>query len=255
MLVSLSLTALAIAIAPAWARGRLALRGSPIPSPTSTFGTAIGGALDLPEPTIAPDLANRAKEVGAFDGDRLTVKITNAFGWDLPISYQSNVGSPTIIGNPSTNTFLAGSNTQVVVTRNFAGAIFIGKSFDPANSKIEISFNAPQGYRPGVDVSYVDGYSVPITCSCGGVPVTGCNIPLFRTGRTCPQNGPGDKVICYNPKKLINAGPADPFFQPCQGAAYTYPDDHRANAYGKCDGGDIQCCVGVSVHTALVKHR
>ncbi|KAI4105227.1 MAG: hypothetical protein LQ339_003558 [Xanthoria mediterranea] len=259
MIFSLYLTALAIAIVPVWARGRLAPRGSPSPSPTSIFGTAVGGAFDQRKPTFAPVLANMAKnmakEAGAFNGDRLTVKITNAFGWDLPISYQSNVGSPTIIGNPSTNTFLAGSNTQVVVTRNFAGAIFIGKSFDPANSKIEISFSAPQGYRPGVDVSYVDGYSVPITCSCGGVPVTGCNIPLFRTGRTCPQNGPGDKVICYNPKKTINGGPADPFFQPCQGAAYTYPEDHAANAYGKCDNGDIQCCVGVRIYAALVKHR
>ncbi|KAL8985264.1 MAG: hypothetical protein Q9205_001000, partial [Flavoplaca limonia] len=153
-------------------------------------------------------------------------------------------GSPTIIGNPSTNTFLAGSNTQIVVTRNFAGAIFIGKSFDPANSKIEISFSPPQNYRPGVDVSYVDGYSVPITCSCGGVPVTGCNIPLFLQGRTCPRPGPGDKVICYNPKKVVDNGPADPFFQPCQGAAYTYPNDHTANGFGKCDSGDIQCCVG-----------
>lgn len=129
-----------------------------------------------------------------------------------------------------------------------SGAIFIGKSFDPANSKIEISFSPPQNYRPGVDVSYVDGYSVPITCSCGGVPVTGCNIPLFLQGRTCPQPGPGDKVICYNPKKVINNGPADPFFQPCQGAAYTYPNDHTANAFGKCDSGDIQCCVGVCIH-------
>ncbi|KAI4277981.1 MAG: hypothetical protein LQ337_001364 [Flavoplaca oasis] len=246
MFLNLRLTALAIAVAPAWARVRVAPRGSPLPSPTNAFGAPIGGASDLPEPTSAPDFANRAKAFAGFDGDRLTVRITNAFGWDLPISYQSNRGSPTIIGNPSTNTFLAGSNTQVVVTRNFAGAIFIGKSFDPANSKIEISFSPPQNYRPGVDVSYVDGYSVPITCSCGGVPVTGCNIPLFLQGRTCPQPGPGDKVICYNPKKVINNGPADPFFQPCQGAAYTYPNDHTANAFGKCDSGDIQCCVGIS---------
>ncbi|KAL8658867.1 MAG: hypothetical protein Q9226_000730 [Calogaya cf. arnoldii] len=241
-MLSLHLATLAIVIAPAWARGRLALRGSRIPSPTYAFGTPIADLVDLPEPTAAPDLANRANQVPA---ERLTVRITNAFGLDLPISYQSGEGSPTIIGNPSTNTFLANSNTEVVVTRGFHGSLFIGKSFNPANSKIEISWSPPQNYRIGLDVSYVDGYSVPITCSCAGVPVTGCNIPLFLQGRTCPQPGGGDKVICYNPKKFgADNGPADPFFQPCKGSAYTYPNDHGANAYGFCDSGDIQCCVG-----------
>ncbi|KAL8948849.1 MAG: hypothetical protein Q9183_007651, partial [Haloplaca sp. 2 TL-2023] len=117
------------------------------------------------------------------------------------------------------------------------------KNYDPANSKIEVSFKSNQNWRPGLDVSYVDGYGVPITCSCSGVPVTGCNIPLFQRG-TCPRQGPGDRAICYNPKKTVVGGPADPFFQPCQGAAYTYPDDHTANAFGKCDSGNIQCCVG-----------
>ncbi|KAL8724210.1 MAG: hypothetical protein Q9166_008076 [cf. Caloplaca sp. 2 TL-2023] len=255
MIVIPYLTAVALAISPALARGRVAPRGSPGPSPTYTFDTAVGGASGLPLATPAPNLSDKAKEDSALDADRLTVRITNAFGLDLPISYNSNAGSPTIIGNPLSGTFRAAANTNVVVPRNFAGAIFIGKTFDPANSKIEVSFSAPQGYRPGLDVSYVDGYGVPITCSCAGVPFTGCNIPLFRTGRTCPRQGPGDRVICYNPKKTVNGGPADPFFQPCQGSAYTYPDDHAANAFGKCDNGDIQCCVGVSGLPAPPKHR
>ncbi|KAL8992883.1 MAG: hypothetical protein Q9169_006768 [Polycauliona sp. 2 TL-2023] len=233
---------MAVTVVPAWARGRIALRGSPVPSPTQVFGSPID-KMDLPGPTKAPELANRA---AVYDAPFMTVHITNKFGQDLPISYQSNQGSPTIIGNPSTNYFLKDSQTRVVVTKNFAGAIFIGKSFNPANSKIEISWSPPQNYRPGVDVSYVDGYSVPITCSCGGVPVTGCNILLASQGRVCPIPGAGDKVICYNPKKTVDNGPADPFFQPCQGAAYTYPNDHEANGYGKCDSGNIQCCVGGS---------
>ncbi|KAL8718493.1 MAG: hypothetical protein Q9225_004379 [Loekoesia sp. 1 TL-2023] len=203
-------------------------RGSPIPSPSYTFGTAIGGALDMPEPTGPPDSAQRAKELNA---NQLTVKIINSFGFDLPISYNSNAGSPTIIGNPGAGIFARAQSTAVAVPRGFAGAIFIGKTYDPANSKIEVSFDAPGGYRPALDVSYVDGYGVPITCSCSGIPVTGCNIPLFGAGHTCKNQGPGDRVICYNPKKLVNDGPADDFFQPCQGAAFTYPNDLTANAY------------------------
>ncbi|KAL8954923.1 MAG: hypothetical protein Q9193_007011 [Seirophora villosa] len=49
-------------------------------------------------------------------------------------------------------------------------------------------------------------------------------------------------------------GPADPFFQPCQGAAFTYPNDHGANAFGKCDGGDIQCCVGINCPRPSLQH-
>ncbi|KAL8672834.1 MAG: hypothetical protein Q9168_002710 [Polycauliona sp. 1 TL-2023] len=241
MILNLCLTTLAVAIVPAWARGRIALRGSPLPSPTYAFGSPIE-VLDLPEPTIAPDLANRAAEIPQ---DRLTVHITNRFGQNLPISYQSNSGSPTIIDLPGpSNHFLANSFTNVVVPRNFAGVLFIGKSFDPANSKIEFSFSPPE-YRVALDVSYVDGYSVPITCSCNGVPQTGCNILLASQGRTCSNPGSGGQhVICYNPKKTVPDGPADPFFQPCQGAAYTYPNDHGAQAFGRCETNYIECCVG-----------
>ncbi|KAL8914856.1 MAG: hypothetical protein Q9172_007018, partial [Xanthocarpia lactea] len=121
MLLNLCLTTLAVAIVPTWAaRGRLAPRGSPIPSPTYAFGTAIGGAHDLPEPTPGPKISNKAKEFGAFNADRITIGITNAFGWNLPILYNSNAGSPTIIGNPPAGTLLAGTNTNVVVPRDFA---------------------------------------------------------------------------------------------------------------------------------------
>ncbi|KAL8782153.1 MAG: hypothetical protein Q9213_005657 [Squamulea squamosa] len=254
MVLGLYLIILVLAIAKAWARGRVALRGSPVPSPTYAFHTVIEEILGLPSPTAASDFPNRAKEANLLNVDRLTIRMTNGFGENLPISYNSNAGSPTIFGKPSTETFLAGTENTVVVPRGFAGAFFIGRTFNPSNSKIEVSFSPPQDYRPGVDVSYVDGYSVPITCSCGGVTVTGCNIPLFRTGRTCPLPGAGTNLVCYNPKKVINGGPADSFFQPCQGAAYTYPDDHQANGFGKCDSGNIYCCVGVNCPAPRQQH-
>ncbi|KAL9016654.1 MAG: hypothetical protein Q9185_006027 [Variospora sp. 1 TL-2023] len=237
------LAAVALILAPALAIRPREPRGSPHPYPTFTYGTAIGGALDLPEPTEAPTLVNRGK---ALDAPFLTVKVLNGFGQRLPISYNSNQGSPTIVGNPGAGTLAISQETAIAIPRDFAGAIFIGQVYDPANSKIEVSFSSPQGYRPGLDVSYVDGYSVPITCSCGGRVVTGCNTALFRTGRTCPRQGPGDRLLCHNPKKTVDNGPADPFFQPCQGAAYTYPNDHGANAFGDCDSGDIRCCVGIN---------
>ncbi|KAL8810810.1 MAG: hypothetical protein Q9223_007671 [Gallowayella weberi] len=258
------LAAVAVTIAPALARGGLAPRGSPGPSPTyaygygygygSSFDSAIEEALNYPEPTAAPKLSDRAKDDAALNADRLTVRITNGFGEDLSISYNSNAGSPSIIGNPPAGTFKAAANTDVVVPRGFAGPIFIGHYFDPANSKIEVAFVSNQDYRPGLDVSYVDGYSVPIVCSCAGVAVTGCNEPLFRLGHTCTNPGPGYRQLCHNPQINSPNGPADPFFQPCQGAAYTFPNDQTANAFGKCDNGDIQCCVGVNCPRPSLQH-
>ena len=42
--------------------------------------------------------------------------------------------------------------------------------------KIEGSITGP----PDIDVSYVDGYSVPITCASGDIAIPGCNVELFR---------------------------------------------------------------------------
>ena len=43
-------------------------------------------------------------------------------------------------------------------------------------SKIEGSLTGP----PDINVSYVDGFSVPITCSSEGVAVSSCNIDLYK---------------------------------------------------------------------------
>jgi hypothetical protein len=51
------------------------------------------------------------------------------------------------------------------------------------NSKIEGSFIVPEDIIIiilDIDVSYVDGYSVLITCSSQGIAVTGYNIELFK---------------------------------------------------------------------------
>lgn len=49
-------------------------------------------------------------------------------------------------------------------------------------------------------------------------------------------------------------GPASPFFQPCAGAAYTYPNDNAANSYGQCNTGVINCCVGTNCPAPARQH-
>ena len=136
-------------------------------SPTS-LGTASGGALD-PVATRPPRLGPQHAFAGGPD---LTINVINSFGSPLSIFYGSNYNVPTPINNPGSGTL--SSSTQVLFPSGWAGRITIGKNYDPNGSKIEASFSPPN-YVPDVDISYVDGYSVPITCSCSQVAVTGCN--------------------------------------------------------------------------------
>ncbi|MCJ1272945.1 hypothetical protein MMC21_000734 [Puttea exsequens] len=132
-------------------------------------GTAFGGALDLTI-TLGPRL-----EDGQVNGP-LTVHITNSFGAGVSISYTHDVNSPSALNVPQPGTFPVGAATQIIYPTGWAGLIFVGREINAEGSKIEAS--CLDG-NADVDVSYVDGYTVPITCSCSGAPVTGCYIDLF----------------------------------------------------------------------------
>ena len=171
MLRSLYLTAWALALtSPALAiemEPAMVARSPAAAATTEALGTASGGALD-PLATRPP--AGPKPEFAG--GPDLTIKVVNSFGAPLSIFYGSNAGAPTPVGNPGSGTLA--SSTQVLFPSNWAGRITIGKNYDPKGSKIEASYSSPN-YVPDVDVSYVDGFSIPISCSCSGVAVTGCN--------------------------------------------------------------------------------
>ena len=132
------------------------------------LGTASGGALD--------PLATRPPHVAFAGGSNLTINVVNSYGTPVFLFYGSNAGVPTPVGNPGYGVLT--SSTRILFPSNWAGRITMGKNYDPRGSKIEASFSPPN-YVPDVDVSYVDGYSVPISCSCSGVAVSGCNIRML----------------------------------------------------------------------------
>lgn len=141
------------------------------PTPT-TLGTASGGALD-PLATRPPNVGPKPAFAGGPD---MTINVVNSYGSPLSIFYGSNAGAPTPVGNPGSGVLR--SSTKVLFPSGWAGRITIGKNYDPQGSKIEGSLSPPN-YVPDVDISYVDGYSVPISCSCSGVAVSGCNIGML----------------------------------------------------------------------------
>jgi len=52
----------------------------------------------------------------------------------------------------------------------------VGPNLNPNNNKIEGSYTGP----PNIDVSYVNGYFVLITCSFEGIAMFDCNVDLFK---------------------------------------------------------------------------
>jgi len=189
--------------------------------------------------TIVTDSPTAPRITAGSSANLMTIAVTNLHGSDLSISLASNLHAPSPIGNPSPAALPVASSTQYVYPTQWAGRICIGPNLNPDGSKIEASFTG----SPDVDVSYVDGFTVPITCSSEGIPITGCNIDLFGHGVPCDliEDGP----VCHNPAQDIAKGPSPPFFAPCAGAAYTYPDDDKANR-AELKSLLVTCCVGTS---------
>jgi len=170
----------------------------------------------------------------------MTISVTNLYGSQMSLSLALNSGCPSPVGNPSPTVLPDAASTYYTFPTRWAGRISVGPNLDPDGSKIESSYTGP----PDIDVSYVDGYSVPITCSSEGTAVSGCNIKLFtQPGILCKNliDGP----VCRNPAQNIADGPSPPFFAGCAGAAYTYPHDNDANV-SNLNSTLISCCIGTS---------
>ena len=165
----------------------------------------------------------------------------------LSIDYLNNAGSPSALGAPGAAPL--GTTTVVAYPTGWAGRINIGSTINSADSKIE---GSTTGWSD-IDVSYVDGFSVPITCSVGGTPVTGCNIDLWSVSGPCSDNV-GDNAVCLNPAAALPDGPANGWFAPCAGAAYTFPNDNNAND-GNTGTGTVNCCIGTEAQGCAAPAR
>ena len=197
--------------------------------------------------TIQAAAITAAPVIDVANAGVMTIDITNNWPTPLSISYLNNAGSPSAIGAPQGAPL--GTKTTVIYPTGWAGRIYVGNTINSADSKIEGSTTGAND----IDVSFVDGYSVPITCSVGNTAVTGCNINLWEVSGTC-ANAAGDQNVCLNPMQGVANGPADPWFLPCQGAAYTFPNDNIAND-GDTGTPNLSCCIGTAAQGCAAPER
>jgi len=108
------------------------------------------------------------------------------------------------------------------------------------DSKIEDSYTDSSD----IDVSYVDDYSVLITCSFESTAVFDCNIYLFKQSDiTC--NNQVDDFVCLNFAQSVADEFASSFFAACAETAYIYSNDNDANV-SNLESNVIFCCINTS---------
>ncbi|OIW26283.1 hypothetical protein CONLIGDRAFT_706427 [Coniochaeta ligniaria NRRL 30616] len=184
----------------------------------------------------------------------MTITVINKHIAPVSTYHAHEAGGPTAVwGAAGAGTMAKGATASYALPTGWAGNIAVVEYGGPRNivgdeSLIEANFKKPDGYSVAVadvDVSYVNGFSVPIVCSCVGAGVvTGCNKNLWGLNSCANDNGKGS---CKNPLRSDQtATAATPFFKPCQGGAYTYVNDHNANSFGVCQSGRITCCIGTA---------
>ncbi|KAF3018161.1 hypothetical protein E8E14_010354 [Neopestalotiopsis sp. 37M] len=182
----------------------------------------------------------------------LTVHLVNSHTAAVTTAHVHDVDSPSAAsGNVGGGTLACGSSASFAVPTNYVGNLALAEAEHPITADdtlIEINFVVATDFGnvavADVDVSYVNGYSVPITCSCDGAVVTGCNKDLLKMN-TCGDLS--EENACVNPLRAdMGATAASTFFAPCQGAAWTYVNDGNADAWGSCQSGQISCCIGTS---------
>ncbi|MCJ1431233.1 hypothetical protein MMC27_000584 [Xylographa pallens] len=225
-------------------------------SPTTLIPIAAGNkAANEAIVTSSPTVKAPAPYTGFVDGctsvntRSLTIFVTNAMATPLTAFLGSNYGAPTPVNNPAPTVLAPSAATSYVFPPCWAGRISLDPSSDsnPFASKIEGSAGSNQTTELDLDVSYVDGYTVPVTCTSANTVVVGCNIDLFAMG----DCGADKEVLkdsgttCWNPTNtVVGNGPPSKFFAPCAGAAYTFPNDNNANNGSVAD--TVSCCIGPS---------
>jgi len=212
-------------------------------SSTRTVTVILGNRnLTLISSIVSVTSASDAESTATTDGsgNYMTISMINMYDNQLSLFFGSNADDSSSIDNPSAIILSDNVFTQYAFPTEWAGRVYVGSNLNLDGSKIEGSYTG----SPDIDVSYVNGYSVPITCSFEGTAVFGCNVDLFKQP-SISCNDQVDDSVCLNSAQNIANELASSFFAACAGAAYIYPNDNDVNV-SNLKSILVSCCVDAS---------
>ena len=223
------------------------------PPPTTPTVAPVGGGTTVPGAGSSAggasvSQASQSATPNSCGSNAQKISLQNNSAKELVIQ----AGPPWTVGN--CGNIAAGSSCTFCQTRGSTGGnLQVG--YGVANSLgtwIEGEWNTDA--LPTIDISFIPGYSVPISCTSDSTGSSkGWSTPLC-TDSSC-SNCAGDGVkwdgnACENPAGASNPnagsltnGPCPSFFASSQGGAYCYPNDNGVVGYG--DGWDsVSCTAG-----------
>ncbi|KAI2606564.1 Osmotin, thaumatin-like protein [Hypoxylon sp. NC1633] len=216
--------------------GRVALAGL-IPTPASVQAA--------PHPTAMPKQA-------VPDGGNFVFTVVNSHTAPVSTMHVVGAGSPTAIRKSNeASTIAPGETVSFAAPTGWTGRMAMyedGYEVVDRASLLEGSFMVfPQGEAVmALDVSYVDGFTVPMVCECNESVVLGCNLDL---NEVCPKDLLVNAKTCINPYRDNPIPPSSEvnIFRDCERMAYTYPTDDLATKVDIAGcSRSISCCIGTA---------
>ena len=126
--------------------------------------------------------------------NQMTITMINMFDHDMFLFFDLNADGFFLIKNSSFTTLNNNDFTQYAFLIGWAGRIGVSPNLNSNANKIEASYTESFD----LNVSYVDDYSVLITCFFDDISITDCNIDFFKQSKIqCDDEI--ERFICLNP--------------------------------------------------------
>ncbi|KAI0391377.1 hypothetical protein F5Y17DRAFT_440970 [Xylariaceae sp. FL0594] len=225
------------------------------PSPTLALSSLVASsavALVTPVMTAAPSFGPRDDATPTcLNKDFYTVTIVNKHSADVKTYHETNYKACSAF-HDDRGFIPKGGSAEARMPVKWGGRIGFAESehadyLYTLASLLEGAFDDGDRYFPepriNLDVSYVDGFTLPMTCSCKGEVVLGCNLDLLKI---CHKELQKDPWTCVNQMHGAHGVPNPNNWADCEKLAFTFPDDADAahNSIPGCER-NLNCCIGI----------
>ena len=198
-----------------------------------TENLTVDSALHLITSILYPVITNVINELNDF----MTIAITNKYEKQVSLSFASDADRLSSIRNLLATILSHQSPIHYIFLTEWADRINVELNTNSLDSKIEDSFTE----FSDINISYMNDYSVLITCFSNDTVIVSCNINLFKQMQVSCMNQV-EGLICFNPASFILNDSAPCFFAACVKAVYTYSKDDKVNV-SNLKSNLISCCI------------